>query len=842
MNKKIKSSKLPWLSINEFVGLEIFGKWDYNDVSDDDFAMFEARTRQNLIEIESNKVLFFGNGTIAKDKTNPDTSSTDGTDGVSLPVGEGETPPISEFINNNGILENNPYYSIDGEIQKEWTKVLWEFGQMHLKYAQMWFIDAQASGWKPHYETKQQFSVNNGPVSSSASSFEYVDEFDQLPKQTRMHLRAVSLTRLLLDPEFDIRVNDAEYLRIQEMFNDLILLRNPEYYNTWDVKNVDEFDKKVYAEIIKINEAITFIENFKLDEETIKKDDEQRLTAINFKNLLLNTTAKDGVGAINEVSGKLETLTGVFEEYVSQDVSGLLILDTAEVLNLENGQEASVEITESSNSFSNGIITIEDNLNILIGNENVVNATFGFNINAISEQKDTTIALDIYEDDVLVLFEAGDTHTFTSNELQKNSYFAKTKVLTLLANKIYYANYVRISGVDGTNTDIRPAQISISGSINSNQFKEIDEKKVDKDYIVDGIQHSIQYIPSSYGYGFTLGVWDTNSPDGETAGYKIKIKPDEMPEIITTTNNGGTGSATPIPTEAKHMVNKQYVDEAVGGGSNGFFGDGTNTNTQTSAGYSKQEIYEIISQYHDITFTIDEVLLQHETDVDLNDGIAIITATPDKLIVSPKLQVLASDGTEIYNQPYTTTITLENLVPDTYTIKTMNGVEVMETQGFMIIEFGAEMFIQPIDNGDGTITFTNNTGQTIYPTTYFGQTTITQETPFKGTNYMVMEIANDVWSLDGILEIDGNLENKNFKGIEISEGQENYSQIILLPSETLMLIKDFTGIPIAGIATGKLVNIQNHKMYYSLTPAELPTRKKGVKNEIFKTRNKNNRK
>lgn len=207
MKPTLKVSEQTWLSQEEYKK----GGYGAFDTNDDVYEQVEIRTRQSIINCVNNQILFFYNGTIAlgyEDET------------VSIP--DEPLTKTTQFLNVNGILKPNPNWRIDGIQQIDEGKYLNEYQQKKLKLAQATYINAQATGWNPYFESRRSITTTNGgQTTNTIGTFQYVDEFDQLPKETKMHLRGMMLSRTLQDPSFKAHI-DPEWFITKDIFEQLV--------------------------------------------------------------------------------------------------------------------------------------------------------------------------------------------------------------------------------------------------------------------------------------------------------------------------------------------------------------------------------------------------------------------------------------------------------------------------------------------------------------------------------------------------------------------------------------------------------------------------------------------
>ena len=240
MSQTIKVSKKPWTSLAEYDSSKLFNNYE-NINGNFPYEMLEARTRDNIINVMNNQPIMFYNGTIAS-------GYTDDSE-VQLPnLDPEQEDPITQFLNINGILSPNPNWCItdpqDPSMcvpQIDDGRYMNDFQQERLKLAQITFIEAQLAGWRPHFDIKQSIVVSNGgAISNSQSTYQYADEFDQLPFATRMHLRAMQLSLTLDDPDFQLKVDPDDYVKWENIKNlftaDNISLRNFSNFGVEDVQ------------------------------------------------------------------------------------------------------------------------------------------------------------------------------------------------------------------------------------------------------------------------------------------------------------------------------------------------------------------------------------------------------------------------------------------------------------------------------------------------------------------------------------------------------------------------------------------------------------------------------
>lgn len=224
MKPTLQVSKYPWLTQEEYKT----GGYGTFDTNDDVFSEVEARTRNSIINCMNQRILFFYNGTIGLGVTD-DINISEFVEVCG--VGEEDPCPTTQFLNKTittngiqtGILVRNPNWKIDGISQIDEGKYLNQYAQEQLKKAQTTYINAQATGWNPYFETIRTINVtNNGTTNNTMGTFKYATEFDQLPKETRMCLRAMMINKTLQDPEFILKI-DSEGFVSKDTFQQIII-------------------------------------------------------------------------------------------------------------------------------------------------------------------------------------------------------------------------------------------------------------------------------------------------------------------------------------------------------------------------------------------------------------------------------------------------------------------------------------------------------------------------------------------------------------------------------------------------------------------------------------------
>ncbi len=224
--KNLDLIKKPWTSIEEF------SEYGFGSFDEDNYNEVEARTRHSISTIMNNQIGIFGNGTIAKEYIDEDISlPLPSCDNITTPC------PTTRYLNDNGILKPNIHWvrSVE-DSEEDYDRFLTDFQQTHLKWAQITYIDAVSSGWRPHYEIKQSINVSNGGgINNSQSAFAYADEFDQLPKQTKMHLRALMLFNSVKDISYKLNIAPEDFVKLEQLIDTTVKLNKTYQINGKDV-------------------------------------------------------------------------------------------------------------------------------------------------------------------------------------------------------------------------------------------------------------------------------------------------------------------------------------------------------------------------------------------------------------------------------------------------------------------------------------------------------------------------------------------------------------------------------------------------------------------------------
>lgn len=346
IRKNIKVSKKPWTNTTEYkeyFGMEFGGEaTEYTEV--------EIRTRQSIVSILNNTILYFANGTIAKDYADDEIAIAIECDNVDTPC------PTTRYLNDEGILKPNPFWVAPETLEEDdEDNFLEEFQQDQLKLAQITYIEAMYSGWRPHFEVKRSVQVSNGSISNSQSTFEYADEFDQLPKQTRMHLRAMMITKTLKSSSYKLNVSPEDYVKYELLYDTIVQLHKDYKVNgtSLGVSTQGELNDKLIELIDGINLGELDSAFVRLDEPNIelltpeleasqKTHNVQVVSEINgnLKPTLISTTA---LAEQNEQN--VQTLANVINN------SGKTILLKGEGGTMVEGTETAFDFTEVKNNY-----------------------------------------------------------------------------------------------------------------------------------------------------------------------------------------------------------------------------------------------------------------------------------------------------------------------------------------------------------------------------------------------------------------------------------------------------------------------------------------------------------
>ncbi len=122
-----------------------------------------------------------------------------------------------------------------------------------LKLATGHLVEAMRTGWKPYYEMKQSFTINNGSISNTQSAYEYTDELDQLPKIVVMLLRSIEIESYIRTSgaSFPDYSGEDAWIKLNQLYDTIVKLNK-----TYKINNND-IDAKTQAELNeKIIEAI----------------------------------------------------------------------------------------------------------------------------------------------------------------------------------------------------------------------------------------------------------------------------------------------------------------------------------------------------------------------------------------------------------------------------------------------------------------------------------------------------------------------------------------------------------------------------------------------------------
>lgn len=229
MKNNIKVSKKPWTSQAEYNQVGLFETYKDETNGKKPFSQLEVRTRQNIIQVCNQQPVMFFNGTIAKEYTDNEVSLKIEDCGIE----DNPTCPTTQFLNDEGILKGNPHWIPTDENERSSNEGIYylnEYQQNQLKLAQITFIEAQLSGWRPYFDSKRSFNINNGGgISNSQSAFEYADSFDALPHQTRMHIRAIQLSQTLSNPVYKLTLAPEDYVLFEQLYEKVVLLTQQDY-------------------------------------------------------------------------------------------------------------------------------------------------------------------------------------------------------------------------------------------------------------------------------------------------------------------------------------------------------------------------------------------------------------------------------------------------------------------------------------------------------------------------------------------------------------------------------------------------------------------------------------
>ena len=228
MLNNLKVAKWPWLIVEEYNASDLYGEYiDKSVGGQKDFSTLESRTRNSILNVTNQQASMFFNGTIAQGFENDQVS-------LYIPNCGSETSlpcPTTQFLNDNGILKPNPNWAVgESTSDNEEFHYLNEFQQEQLKKAQISYIDAQLSGYRPYYDLKTSISSTNGSGNNtSQSSYEYANDFDSLPRETKMYLRSIMLTKTLSDNNYKLQISPEDYVKLELLYEKIIKLTKDDY-------------------------------------------------------------------------------------------------------------------------------------------------------------------------------------------------------------------------------------------------------------------------------------------------------------------------------------------------------------------------------------------------------------------------------------------------------------------------------------------------------------------------------------------------------------------------------------------------------------------------------------